>query len=465
MRVRIAPSPTGLLHIGTARTALFNWLLARHEGGSFILRIEDTDRERSTKEFEKNIIDGLTWLGLGHDEGPYRQSERTDAYEAHLKKLLEADKAYYCFCTKEVLDEERKKQEASGLAPKYSGRCSTRVASEGAPRVKAGEAAVIRLRVSPDKVTFTDLIRGEVSFDNSLSGDIVIAKNLREPLYNFAVVVDDYEMKITHVIRGEDHVANTPKQMAIADALHVPRVIYAHLPLILNPDRSKMSKRFNATSVDYYRALGYLPAAMVNFLALLGWHPSHDREVLTVDEIVKEFDISRVQKGGAIFNQEKLDFFNQQYIKQLSVSQLVSELVSGGFAEGWSSEQIERAIPLVRERMVKLSEFKDLAGFVLELSDYDPKILAWKKSDALHALANLEKVAQLLRSIDSFTKEILESHIMALAGELGKGDLLWPLRVAVSGKEQSPPPIDSIVALGKEETLKRIELAIKKLQS
>jgi glutamyl-tRNA synthetase len=477
IRVRIAPSPTGFFHIGTARTALFNWLFARHLGGQFVVRIEDTDKERSTKEFEKNILEGIAWLGLDYDEGalpdgsdkgsfaPYRQAQRLNSFEKYLVQLLEKGSAYYCFCTKESLEEERKRQEAAGVAPKYAGTCAGIEQSVAQARVVKGESAVIRLRVPPHSNTFIDHIRGEVTFDNALIGDMVIAKNLREPLYNFAVVIDDYEMQITHVIRGEDHVANTPKQIAIQDALGIPHVEYAHLPLILNPDRSKMSKRFNATSVDEYRKQGYLPEAMVNFLALLGWHPVDDTEILSVKDLQAAFEIDRVQKGGAIFNIEKLNYFNQQYLKKLSLDALVSRIIDGGFAVGWNREQVAKSIPLVQERMVKLADFIDLAGFVVALPDYDAKSLVWKKGSAESASTNLQKVRELLVGIaaDAFTKETIEPAVMGLAEVVGKGDLLWPLRVAVSGKEQSPAPIDILVALGKEEALRRIEIAIKKL--
>jgi glutamyl-tRNA synthetase len=471
VRVRIAPSPTGFFHIGTARTALFNWLFARHTGGSFIVRIEDTDRERSTKEFEKNILEGIAWLGLDYDEGPlpdgtdkgafgpYRQTQRLASYEKQLVQLLSEGKAYYCFCTKEKLDAERKAQEAAGGAPKYAGTCAGIDQEAARARQAAGEPCVIRLKVAPVKVSFTDDIRGEVVFDNSFSGDIVIAKNLREPLYNFAVVIDDYEMQITHVIRGEDHVANTPKQIAIQDALGIPHVEYAHLPLILNSDRSKMSKRFNATSVDEYRKKGYLPEAMINFLALLGWHPVDDNEVLSATEIQQAFEISRIQKGGAIFNVEKLNFFNQQYLKKLSAEQIAERLIASGEAQ--ASALLVPAINLVRERAVLLSDFPALYEFIFNLPAYEPAILVWKKGTAVGAVENLTQVASLCTAVPEgeWRKETLEGAIMPLAEARGKGDVLWPLRVALSGKEQSPAPIDIMIALGKGESLRRIEAA------
>ena len=471
VRVRIAPSPTGFFHIGTARTALFNWLFARHAGGSFIVRIEDTDRERSTKEFEKNILEGIAWLGLDYDEGPlpdgtskgnfgpYRQTERLESYEKRLVQLLSEGKAYYCFCTKEKLDAERKAQEAIGGALKYAGTCAGIAKEAAAARQAAGEPAVIRLKVAAEKVTFTDDIRGEVVFDNSFSGDIVIAKNLREPLYNFAVVIDDHEMQITHVIRGEDHIANTPKQIAIQDALGIPHARYAHLPLILNPDRSKMSKRFNATSVDEYRKKGYLPEAMVNFLALLGWHPVDDTEVLSATQIQAAFEISRIQKGGAIFNVEKLNFFNHQYLKLLSAEEIATRLITSGAAS--ASALLIPAVTLVRERAVTLSDFPALYDFVFTIPAYAPQTLVWKKGTKEGAIENLDRVLEICSRVadGEWSKATLESGIMPLAEKHGKGDVLWPLRVALSGKEQSPAPLDIAAILGKEESLRRINAA------
>lgn len=486
VRVRIAPSPTGFFHIGTARTALFNWLYARHTGGSFILRIEDTDRERSTKAFEEDILAGMAWLGLDYDEGPlpgggekgdfgpYHQTARLDSYEKYLHLLLDEHKAYYCFCSKEELEGERQSQESAGLAPKYSGKCRSLSPDEVLKKQNSGSASVIRLKVPAERIRFHDQIRGAVEFDNTLSGDIVIAKNLREPLYNFAVVVDDYEMQITHVIRGEDHVANTPKQIAIAQALGFPALEYAHLPLILNPDRSKMSKRFNATAMNEYRAKGYLPEAMINFLALLGWHASPDqtlkngekngdREVLSQEELFELFDISRIQKGGAIFNQEKLAFFNQQYLKKLELETIAELLRAGGFiGSAWQDDKLlVSAIGLVRERMVVLSDFAGLADFVVAPISYDPKILVWKKGSIEGAGENLNRIHEALSAVPTelFTLHKLTEVIDPIAQQFGKGDVFWPLRVALSGKEQSPPPVEILTVLGKSESLRRIEYA------
>lgn len=483
IRVRIAPSPTGYLHIGTARTALFNWLFAKKNGGKFILRIEDTDLERSDVKYEKDIIDGLKWLGLDWDEGPlaavaaqvqssklkvksyegkygpYRQSERLDTYEKYIKKLLKEEAAYYCFCSKEELEAERQAMLAKGIAPKYSGKCRALGAKEADKKLKSGEGHVIRFKVPETQIAFKDLIRGEIKFDTGLIGDIAIAKDPRVPLYNFAVVVDDFEMEISHVIRGEDHIANTPKQILIQRALGFDEPHYVHLPLILDPDRSKMSKRHSATSIQEYKDAGYLPEAIFNFLALLGWHPQGDKEILSPDELIKEFDISRVQKAGAVFNIEKLDWINAQYIKNLSDEELAKRL------EIAPTEEDFKIIALTKERMKKLTDFQALSGFFLKLPEYDAKLLIWKKSSNVEILENLKESDKLLSEIesDNFSKENLEKALMPLAESKGKGEVLWPLRAALSGQDASPGPFEIMDALGKKETLKRIATAIKKL--
>ena len=322
VRVRFAPSPTGWLHIGGARTALFNWLFARSQKGDFILRIEDTDKERSKPEFEEDIKTGLTWLGLNWDEF-YRQSERIGEYRRYLEDLLQQGWLYWCFCTKEELEAERQAMMAEGLAPKYSGRCRSLPKEEVEKRLAQGEASVFRFKVAETRLTFKDLIRGNITFDTSLIGDIIVARSLDEPLYNFAVVVDDALMQITHVIRGEEHISNTPRQILLSKAIGAEPPQFAHLPLILNPDRSKMSKRFSDTALrDYIRA-GYTKEAMFNFLTYLGWHPKEDKDAMTAEEIIKEFDLKRVQKAGAIFSIDKLDWLNAHYWKYLPIEEFI----------------------------------------------------------------------------------------------------------------------------------------------
>lgn len=484
VRTRFAPSPTGFFHIGSARTVLFNWLFAKQNNGKFVLRIEDTDIERSTLNFEKDIIDGIKWLGLDVDEGvdvggpykPYRQSERLDIYERYLRKLLDEEKAYYCFCSKEQLEADRQAMLTQGLAPKYGGRCRRIKKDEAEKKARAGEQTVIRFRVPETEVEFADIIRGKIKFDASLIGDIVIAKNSRSPLFNFSNAVDDAEMKITHVIRGEDHLSNTPKQILIQKALGFETPYYAHLPLILTPDRKKMSKRYLETALADYAKEGYLKEAIINFLAFLGWHPKEDKEILGIGELVKEFDLKRVQKAGAVFNIEKLEWLNGQYVRMLSSEELAKRIKSF-VPDSWSSEEnkeiLMKAVSLEKERIKKLSDFKESANFFFELPDYDEKLLAWPRPTGEEFIMNKEKTSANLKLLSEeidkifkadFNKENIEEAITPLTAVWGRGDLLWPLRAALSGREASPGPFEIMEVLGKEETLRRINLAIEKLQ-
>ncbi len=486
IRVRFAPSPTGLVTLGNARTALFNWLFARHMNGTFVLRVEDTDKERSRIEFETGrggIIETLHWLGLDPDEGPeqggtygpYRQSERLDLYEKYLRQLLEQGSAYYCFCAKEELELDRQAMLAQGIPPKYSGRCRSMQRDEAEKRIQKGESAVIRFKIPEVKIEFTDMIRGKVKFDGSLLGDVVIAKSIREPLYNFAVTIDDHLMQITHVIRGEDHISNTPKQICMQKALKLNDVQYAHLPLLLAPDRSKLSKRHIETSIADYKEQGYLPEALVNFLALLGWHPKDDTEILNREELIKEFDLKRVQKAGAVFNIEKLAWMNAQYIKHMSVDELMGYL-SLFIPRSWQKDNLllKKAVQLEQERLRVLTDFKNLADFFFALPHYEKELLFWPRpvlKDTM-PIGNTDKIKANIKLLEEeitkifgvdFTKENLEKVIMPLAEVWGRGELLWPLRVALSGKEASPGPFEIMDVLGKEETLQRIKIAIDKL--
>ena len=474
IRVRIAPSPTGLLHFGTARTALFNWLFARHTGGTFIVRIEDTDTERSTKAFEKDILTGLRWLGLTWDEGPdiggpygpYRQSERLDIYRTYLKQLLDDGTAYYCFCTKVQLDADRQEMQAQGKTPIYVGRCSSLTKEEQEQRIANGEASVIRVRVPDGAIDFNDIIRDTISVQSSLIGDVIIARSLDLPLYNFAVVVDDHAMKISHVIRGEDHISNTPKQIVLQKALGFATPLYAHLPLILAPDRSKLSKRYIETSLNDFKAQGYLPDALVNFMAFIGWHPKDDKEVMTREELIAEFDMARVQKGGGIFNLEKLEWLNAQHIKRLSIDVLIAA-ITPFIPEKWTAQEqtLRHAIAAEQERMKRLTEFAETAGFFFELPAYDAALLMGKNEDPEVIKGNTRAVLSALTALEEaqFTKEGLERALMPLADARGRGAVLWPLRVALSGKKASPGPFEIMPALGKAETIARIQVAIDKL--
>jgi nondiscriminating glutamyl-tRNA synthetase len=333
MRVRFAPSPTGHLHIGNVRTALFNWLLARGAGGAFILRIEDTDAERSTVESEATIFDDLRWLGLGWDEGPdvggavgpYRSSERLDTYQSRARGLLEQGKAYYCFCPPELLDAERKEALANNLLPKYSRRCAGIDSAQAKARVSAGEPAAVRFRTPDDRdITFHDLVRGEISFHTDVIGDQVLLRSDGYPAYNFAVVVDDGLMGVTHVVRGEDHISNTPRQILIYDALDFDPPAFGHVAMVLGPDHTKLSKRHGATSVDEFREKGYLPEALVNYLALLSWSPGQNQEIMPLAEMAKRFRLQDVGHSASIFDEEKLAWVNRHYLKEAETDRLAA---------------------------------------------------------------------------------------------------------------------------------------------
>jgi len=465
VRVRFAPSPTGPLHLGTARAGLFNWIFARQNDGVFVLRIEDTDRERSEKKYENEILETFRWLGLNWDEGPYRQSERSEIYEKYIRQLLEKGLAYYCFCSQKQMAEEREAMLAQGFPPKYSGRCRQLKPEEVEKRAKS-ESSVLRFRVKEGDISFTDTIRGKITTDMELIGDIVIAKDVKTPLYNLAVVIDDHEMKISHVIRGEDHIANTPKQILLQEALGFSHPHYAHLPLILSPDRSKLSKRYLETSIEDYRNEGYLPEAIVNFLVLLGWHPSPEkskdlttqveREIFTKDELLKVFDLKRVQKGGAAFSIEKLEWMNNQYIKSLPEKELLSHLEQF-IPSNWDKKKLVKILGIERPRMKKLSDFRTLAEFFFELPKYEAELLIWKEAPKNEIKSNLEKVKEIV------DKNEYTTELMAFAEQQGKGNVLWPLRVALSGKTASPDPFEIMTILDKKEIMDRITIAIEKL--
>lgn len=436
--VRIAPSPTGNLHIGTARSALFNFLFARRAGGTFIVRSEDTDRARSTDAFEEAILEGLRWLGMEWDAF-YRQSERAAIYRSYLEKLIENDTAY-------VSKEESKQT--------------------------AGETVeVVRLRNPGTTITFDDVVRGEITFDTAELGDFVIARSLDDALYHFAVVVDDHEMEVTHVIRGEDHISNTPRQILIQEALGAVRPVYAHMPLLLAPDRSKLSKRHGAVALDEYRKEGYLPEAMANYLALLGWNPGTDQERFTMDELINAFDLDGVQKGGAIFNIEKLRWFNREHLLRADdtfFEQYVSDWLVPD-VEGkpqYSAERVRRLLPVIKERIDVGSQIRESAkageyDFAFAAPHIEPDILKWKNdASAKDALSRLRRCAEILSAIpDESDIETIKAPLWAYAEEVGKGEVLWPLRVALTGRERSPDPFSVIYVIGTAEAYKRVQNA------
>ena len=471
IRTRFAPSPTGPFHVGSIRTALFNFLFAKKFGGKFILRIEDTDLERSKPEYENEIMGGLKWLSIHWNEGPYRQSERLDIYAKYLKELLNNGDAFYCFHSKEFLEKE------AGLAHHCEFK---KLPLEDLGKRLKKESAIIRFKTPPDlEIAFIDLIRGEIRFNSdTLGGDFSLAKAESPdkflPLYNFAVVIDDFEMDITHVIRGEDHISNTPKQILIQQALKLPMPKYAHLPLILGSDKSKLSKRHGAVSVDEYREMGYLPEALINFIAFLGWNPGTDKEVFSLEELIREFDLNKVQKSGAIFNVEKLDWLDGCYLRQLSLDELTKRAVpflerENLIDEGhYDFEYIKKILALEQPRLKKLGEIGERVSYFFKIPEYKPELLVWRDMLFKDVFASLKVSLNTIFQISDvdFNQKNLEKILLKEAERAknkDKGRLLWPLRVALTGLEASPGPFEILEILGKNESIKRIEAAIKKL--
>jgi nondiscriminating glutamyl-tRNA synthetase len=487
VRVRIAPSPTGPLHIGTARTALFNYLHAKHVGGTFILRMEDTDQVRSTPEFEKDILDGLHWLGIDWDEGPevagepargphapYRQMQRLPTYAAAAQRLLADDLAYPCYCTPEELDADRKAQEAARQAPRYVGRCAHLTVEERRSREADGRQGALRFRVGAGVVAFDDIVRGRVEIDvANLGGDFVIVRADGTPLYHFTVVVDDAAMEISDVIRGEDHLSNTPKHILLFRALGYPVPRFAHLPLILNADRTKMSKRKSQTAIDDYIGEGLVKEALVNYLALLGWSTGTEEEILSLDEIVERFDLGAVHKGGAVFDRERLEWLNGQWIRRLSADDLIdrlrpfleAELVAGRIERMPADDEIRALLPVIQDRLPTLGAIGELVGFlwVTDVS-VDAEMLVPKRWDAATTRDGLAAARATIDDVGevSFEADELEPRLRELAEGRGwkAGDLFMAIRVAVTGRTATPPLFDTLVALGRDRALTRIDRAL-----
>jgi glutamyl-tRNA synthetase len=486
IRVRMAPSPTGPLHIGTARTSLYNYLFARHVGGTYVLRIEYTDLARGTVENEQDIIDNLHWLGITWDEGPqvargddigpfapYRQSQRMDLYAAEADRLLESGAAYHCWCTPEELEAVRHEQEARKEPPRYNGRCLRLTDTDRAQFTAEGRRPAIRLKVPPEVIRFDDLIRGEVEFDNGLLGDFVIVRASGVPLYHFVVVIDDEKMGITHVIRGEDHLSNTPKHIALIQALGYREPRFGHIPLILNADRSKMSKRKSQTAISSYREQGYLPEALVNFLAFLGWSPGTEEEIFSLDELSQRFDLAHVHKAGAVFDADRLDYLNGVYIRSLTDEQLALRL-RPFLPDTLDDDAVHRVTPLVKERLVRLADAAELTAFLVETDAQvaamvDIQALLPKGRSAADAARALAAARDLLAQLadGDFAADVLEARCPAAAEEIGwkAGDFFRPLRVALTGRSVSPPLFGSMELLGRDRVLARIDAALGKVSA
>jgi glutamyl-tRNA synthetase len=467
VRVRFPPSPTGHLHIGGVRTALFNWLYARHHGGTFVLRIEDTDRTRSTDESIQMILEGLLWLGLNWDEGPYRQTERLAIYQAHAYRLLEEGKAYHCYCSPQELQARREEALRRGETPRYDRRC------RDLPQPPAGRKPAIRLKAPLEGQTrFVDLIHGELTFENSELDDLIILRSDGTPTYNFAVVVDDVTMQITHVIRGDDHIPNTPRQILIYHALDYPLPQFGHVSMILGSDKGRLSKRHGATSVLSYREMGYLPEAFLNYLARLGWAHG-DQEIFTVEELIEQFSLAEVNKAAAIFNPDKLLWLNAHYLRTLPSERLIQELLPHLTREGVvkSPDEIDhgylaRAVDSVRERSKTLVEMVQwLRFYFTDHVVYDNKAAA--KFLTAETAALLAKLIHALERLPAFDDASIEQVFQRLLAESGLklGDIAQPARVALTGGTVSPGIYEVMAILGRERVLSRLHQALEWIAS
>jgi glutamyl-tRNA synthetase len=477
VRVRFAPSPTGYLHVGGARTALFNWLFARRQGGTFVLRIEDTDTERSSWDMVQGIVDGLRWLGMDWDEGPdvggphepYFQSQRLDRHRAMADRLVAEGRAYYCYCSTETLQAKRQAAEASGGGWMYDRTCRRLDAGEIARLEATGAPRAVRFLVPEGVTAFDDVVHGAISFDNANIEDFVILRSDRQPTYHLSVVADDMDMRVTHVIRGDDHISNTPKHVLLFQAFAQAVPAFAHVPLILGTDKKRLSKRHGATSVTEYQRSGYLPEAMVNFLALLGWSPGDDREVMSRDELIAAFTLENISGGNAVFNPEKLDWMNQQYIMRLPADQLgrllqpfVAE--AGLWCDEYSNERREwysALVSLFQPRLTRLTNFvQEARPYLTDALEYDSAAVAkhLAKPDIATPLASLIATYEQLPSFD---KAALEASLRGTAEQHGlkAGALIHATRVAVTGRAVSPGLFEILELLGRERVLKRLTSA------
>lgn len=479
LKVRFAPSPTGPFHIGGARSALFNWLVARHADGTFLVRIEDTDLKRSTKESEENIKDSLKWLGMNWDEGidvggphgPYRQTERLDLYKKEVQRLLDEGKAYYCYCSAEELEKSRKAQLDAGKTPIYDEHCRHLTEEEKAKYEAEGRKPVVRLKVRKDGVfAFDDMVRGHVEFQAAGVGDFIIMKSDGIPVYNFAVVIDDAFMEVTHVIRAEEHLSNTPRQLAIYEALGYKPPKFGHISLILGEDHKKMSKRHGATSVTEYRNMGYLPEAVVNYLALLGWTPKGEQEIFTEEELIKQFSMKRVSSNDAVFDINKLNWINFQYMKKLDADQLYDLifpfLVTAGYVEESVTEEkkdwLKKVIWFMKDHIYFAGQAADELRFFFEDMPAltDEAILSIMKAETSGKL--LKAFIEDLKALETFDQAEIKKCFNACMKAQGiKGKAAYePTRIALTGATQGPGMFEMMELFGREKTMDRLEAAL-----
>ncbi|MDR3642217.1 MAG: glutamate--tRNA ligase [Candidatus Doudnabacteria bacterium] len=494
IRTRFAPSPTGFVHIGNFRTALFSHLWARHNGGTSILRIEDTDQNRKVEGAIEYLLRVMKQMGVEFDEGfylkddgttgergdfgPYLQSQRLALYQKFADQLISQKQAYYCFCSEERLNDLRKEQVALKKPPMYDRHCynlSEEQKQKLMDEFKAsGKNPVIRFFIPEGQTVVKDLIYGHITYENRVLDDQVIIKSDGFPTYHLAVVVDDHHMQITHVIRGEEWIPSTPKHILIYKALGWEPTLFAHLPLILNPDKSKLSKRQGDVATEDYLKKGYLPQVLVNFVAMLGWNPKTEQEIFSMDDLVKQFDLSKVNKSGAVFDLNKLDWISSQYIRLIPDKELADLLVPYWKQNGINTdkskiEYLTSIAGLEKERLKKLSEIGERTGYFFAAPDYNPDLLVWKKSDKEKTRRALERLSELLKTEENFSQGNLEIVIKKFIAEnnFDNGSVLWPLRVALTGQEKSPGPFEVCATLalgpGKEEILMRLNRAIQKL--
>lgn len=489
VRVRFAPSPTGYMHVGNFRTALYAYLFAKKNSGDFILRIEDTDQKRYVQDALEKLIDIINWAGFEYSEGvfiengkiiqkgdfgPYIQSERLELYKKHASELVKNGTAYQCFCTPQRLEEMRNQQQAEKKAPMYDRYCLKLSKEETEKKIANGEKYVIRQKINTEGFTeYVDTIRGKVSIKNELLDDQILMKSDGYPTYNFANVVDDHLMKITHVIRGEEYVSSTPKYVQLYQNFgwNVPQ--FAHLPLLLNPDKSKLSKRQGDVAVEDYIKNGYLKEAIINFVAILGWNPGEGetQEIFSLEELIQKFDFSHVHKGGAVFDTKKLDWINNQYIKKLSIEKLYEESLKffeqkeffvNSLGERKTEEYLKKVLAVEQERLQKLSEAGENSQFLFNDNlNYSKDDIRWKKNSDEETKMFLEKSLEILENIsdENWEKENIEKELLEAAGDK-RGDLLFPLRWVLTGQKFSPTPFEVAWVLGKNESLRRIKKAL-----